>query len=44
MLSDVVKNVVVKKKYYNAKIKNIEDEIPSITELATNAAFDAKIN
>ena len=30
-LSDVVRNVVVKKDIYNAKIKNIEDEIPDIT-------------
>ena len=30
-LSDVVKNAVVKKDVYNAKIKNIEDKIPDIT-------------
>ena len=30
-LSDVVKNDVVKKAVYNAKIKNIEDKIPHIT-------------
>ena len=34
-LSDVVKNVVVKKDVYDAKIKNIEDKIPDITNLAT---------
>ena len=34
-LSDVVKNDVVKKDVYNAKIKNIEDKIPDITNLAT---------
>ena len=28
----------------NAKIKNIEDKIPNITNLATNATFNAKIN
>ena len=35
-LSDAVKNDVVKKDVYNAKIKNIEDNIPDITNLATN--------
>ena len=29
---------------YNAKIKNIEDKIPDITNLATNASLNAKIN
>ena len=29
---------------YNAKIKNIEDKIPDITNLATNAFLNAKIN
>ena len=43
-LSDVVKNYVVKKDVYNAKVKNIEDEIPDITILATNASLNAKIN
>ena len=43
-LSDVVKNDVVKKDVYNAKIKNIEDKIPDITNLATNTAVNAKIN
>ena len=43
-LSYVVKNDVVKKKDYNAKIKNIEDKIPSITNLSTNVTLDAKIN
>ena len=36
-LSDVVENYVVKKDVYNAKIKNIKDKIPDITNLATNA-------
>ena len=40
-LSDVVKNDVVKKDVYNAKIKNIEDKIPDITNLATVAALTA---
>ena len=35
-LCDVVKNDVVKKVLYNAKIKDIEDKIPDITNLATN--------
>ena len=34
-LSDVLKNGVVKKDVYNAKIKNIEDKIPDITNLAS---------
>ena len=42
-LSDVVKNYVVKKDVYNAKIKNIEDKIPDITNLATNTTLDARI-
>ena len=42
-LSDVVKNDVVKKYVYNAKIKNI-DKIPDITNLATNTTLNAKIN
>ena len=29
---------------YNAKTKNIEDKIPDITNLATNASVNAKIN
>ena len=43
-LSDVVKNDVVKKDVYNAKIKNIEDKIPGITNLTINAFINAKIN
>ena len=43
-LSDVVKNEVVKKKDYNAKIKYIEDKILSVTKLATTFTFNAKIN
>ena len=34
-LIDVVKSVVVKKDAYNAKIKNMEDKIHDITNLAT---------
>ena len=29
---------------YIGKIKNIEDKIPDITNLATNASLNAKIN
>ena len=29
---------------YNAKIKNIEDKIPDITNLAATVALNAKIN
>ena len=43
-ISDVVKNDVVKKDAYNAKIKNIKDKIPDITNLAANASLNAKIN
>ena len=43
-LSDVVKNDVVKKDLYNAKIQDIEDEIPDITNLTTNTTLNAKIN
>ena len=35
-LCDVVKNDLVKKDAYNTKIKNIEDKIPDITNLATH--------
>ena len=43
-LSYAVKNDVVKKDVYNAKINNIKDKIPDITNLATNAPLNAKIN
>ena len=43
-LSGVAKNDVLKKDVYNAKIKNIEDKIPDITNLATNTTLNAKIN
>ena len=32
------------KDVYNANIKNIEDKIPDITNLATNTTLNAKIN
>ena len=40
----VVKNGIVKKDVYNAKIENIEVKIPDITNLATNTTLNAKIN
>ena len=43
-LSDAVKNAIVKQEVYNAKIKNIENKIPDITNLATNTTLNAKIN
>ena len=43
-LSDAVKSDVIKKDVYNAKIKNIEDKIPDVTNLATNTTLNAKIN
>ena len=43
-LSNVVKTDVVKKTEYNAKIENIEDQIPDITNLATKTTLNTKIN
>ena len=40
----MAKTDVVKKDVYNAKIKDIEDKIPYITNLATNTPLNAKIN
>ena len=37
-LRNVLKNEVVKKTEYNAKIKNIEDKIPDISDLATKTS------
>ena len=42
-LSDVVKNDGVGKDVYSAKIKNIEDKVPDIINLATSFAINAKI-
>ena len=42
-LSDVVKNDVLKKDVYTAKIKNIEDKIPDIITLATDTSLSSKI-
>ena len=43
-LNNVVKKEVVKKTEYNAKIKNIEDKIPDITNLAIKTILQTKIN
>ena len=43
-LSDAVKFDGSKKDVYNAKIKNIEDEIHDITNLAAKNTLNAKIN
>ena len=43
-LTDVVKNEVVKKTEYNAKIKNIEDKIPDISNLSNKTILNTKIN
>ena len=43
-LSNVVKIDFVKKDAFDDKIKNIEDKIPNITNLSTNASLNAKIN
>ena len=42
-LSNVVKNEVVKKTEYNAKIKNIDNKISGITNLATKTIVNTKI-
>ena len=42
-LRDVVKIDVVKQDVYNTKIKNTEDNIPNITNLATHITLNAKI-
>ena len=43
-LSDVVKYNIVRKDVYNAKIKNIEDKIPDITNLVTNSTLNSRLN
>ena len=40
-VNDIVKNDVVKKGVYDTKIKNTEDKIPHITNLATNTTINA---
>ena len=43
-LSDAVKNEVVKNTEYDAKIKNIEDKIPDISNVAGKTILNTKIN
>ena len=43
-LSNADNNDVVKKTEYDAKMKNIEDKIPGISNLATNRNLNTKIN
>ena len=43
-LSNVVKNDVVKKTDYNAKISDIENKIPDTSNLATKTALTAVEN
>ena len=43
-LSGAVKNDVLKKYIYNAKIKNIEDNILDISNLTSNTILEAEIN
>ena len=43
-LSDLVKNDVVQKDVYSAKIKTIEDKIPDITNLSNNASLNSNKN
>ena len=43
-ISDLVENGIVKKDVYKAKINDIEDKIPDITNLAINTTLNAKIN
>ena len=43
-LSNEIKNDVIKKDVYNAKIQNIKDKIPDITNLGTRTTLNAKMN
>ena len=36
--------ILLKKDVFHAKIRNNEDKIPDITNLATNTSLNAKIN
>ena len=41
-ISDVVENDVVKEDVYNVKIKSTKDQIPDITDLASNTILTLK--
>ena len=43
-INDIVKNDAIKKDIYNAKIKNIEDRVPNLTNVATNTTLNAKLD
>ena len=43
-ISDLVENGIVKKDVYKAKINDVEDKIPDITNLAIDTTLNAKIN
>ena len=43
-LRDVVKNNNIKKTYYNAKITEIENKIPDISNLATKTSLNTVEN
>ena len=43
-LKDAIKNGGVKKDVYNARIKDIKDKIPDITNAAINPTLNAKTN
>ena len=43
-LTNGAKNEVIKKAEYNAKIKNIEDKISDMSNLATKTILNTKIN
>ena len=40
----MLSKMMLLKKIYNAKIKNIADKIPDTTNLASKATLDAKMN
>ena len=43
-LGDVVKDNVVKPDVWNAHIKDIEDKMPDVANVATKTTLNAKIN
>ena len=43
-LDTLIRSLNVKNDVYNAKMKNIEDKVPDITNLATNTTLNTKAN
>ena len=43
-LDTLIRSLNVKNDVYNAKMKNIEDKVPDITNLATNTTLNTKTN